>query len=379
MTTKNKLEKGRISVLQLVFLNITFIISTADVFLPALVAQEAEQDSWLAVILGTLTALTYTVLMLALTMKYPDKTIIEYSCTILGKPLGKLVGLLYVYFFFYVAHVVTRELGEIFVISFIPDSPIAVYSIVTVAVSAYAVYKGLEVIARVNDILLPVGIAVLIFIGVINIPKMNFSYFLPVLYHGLYPVVKGGILIQTWLLEVFIVLQLVPFVREKQRVKKGIMSSIALLGMNLQIGVFTIAVFGPLTSNFLLPALIFVKYASIGQYINNLDISILVVWVSGIFIKIVLSYYICVLALSQLFELKSLKPMIIPVGILIICISIAAAPDITTMLHSMHYILPFYMLTMTVIIPAVLLIIAVIKDKVADAATQKADTVESGQ
>jgi len=38
-------EKGRISAIQLSFLIITFVISTADVFLPAYVYQESKQDS----------------------------------------------------------------------------------------------------------------------------------------------------------------------------------------------------------------------------------------------------------------------------------------------------------------------------------------------
>ncbi len=363
--SKNKgvLEKGRISVLQLLLLNITFIISTADVFPPAFVAQDASQDSWLSVIFGTASALLMINVMISLSLRYPNKTIVQYACDIVGKPLGKVIGALYVYFYFHVNHVVSRELGEIFVTSFNPTSPVALYVILIMPVAAYAVYKGLEVIARLNEILLPVGIFVLILIGIINIPKMNLMYFLPILYNGIYPVIKGGIVIQTWILETFIVLQLIPFVKEKQSIRKYINGSVVFLGLGLQVGVLTIAVMGPLTGSFLLPALTFVKYASIGQYINNLDISIMVVWVSGIFIKISLAYYLTVLSLSQLFEFKTMKPIIVPVGIISICFAIAAVANIPDLLFSLHYILPFYMLTMTFIIPAILLAIALVKDK----------------
>ncbi|MGE5629497.1 MAG: GerAB/ArcD/ProY family transporter, partial [Caulobacteraceae bacterium] len=87
-------EKGRISALQFALLNTTLIIATADVFLPAFVAQEAKQDSWIAVIIGTVTAGVIINILITLGLKYPDKTLTEYSCDILGKPLGRVIGML---------------------------------------------------------------------------------------------------------------------------------------------------------------------------------------------------------------------------------------------------------------------------------------------
>lgn len=356
-------EKGRISALQLALLNVTFIIATADVFLPAFVAEEANQDSWLAVIFGTVSSLAIIAVFLPLGLKYPDKTIIQYSCDILGRPLGKLIGALYTFFFAYISYAVTGELGEIFTISFNPTAPISLYSIVTVIVAAYAVKKGLEVITRINEVLLPFGMLVLFLIAVINMPHMDLKYYLPILYNGIYPVIKGGILIQSWLIESVIILQLIPFVKERKKIKRNVIFSVIFLGIGLQTGVMTIAVLGPLTGKLLFPALEYVRYASIGAYINNLDISIMVVWISGIFVKIALSYYLTTLALSQLFGFSSYKEMVVPVGLALIALSVASSQSIVDFMHELHYIFPFYVFSMAFVLPAILRLVSVIKDK----------------
>lgn len=46
--------REKISVLQFSFLLITIVLATADVFLSALVAQQAGRDSWISVIIGTI-------------------------------------------------------------------------------------------------------------------------------------------------------------------------------------------------------------------------------------------------------------------------------------------------------------------------------------
>ncbi|MCX7921701.1 MAG: spore germination protein [Clostridia bacterium] len=357
-------ERGIISPLQLSYLAITVVIATADVFLPAFVAQESGRDSWIAVIIGTIFTLFAVAVFLALGMKYPDKTIIQYSDEILGKWLGKGVGLIYVYYYIVIAAVSTRELGELFVISFNPFAPIAVYNIITMAVAAYAVMKGIEVIARVNEVLLPTGLFVLIFIALVNIPNMNFKNFLPILADGIYPSVKGGILIQGWLLEVIVVLQLIPFSSEKQKLKKLISASVVLLGLGLQIGVLTIAVFGPLTGKFLFPALEYVRYAALGEYLENLDIIIMGVWITGIFIKIAVFYYAAVHGISQLVGFKSYKPVVVPVGILLATISIVAVKRLIQFIHYLHYIFPLYSFVIGFAIPFILLVISAVRSRV---------------
>lgn len=351
-----------ISAKQFLLLLVTYVISTADVFLPAFVAQEAKEDSWISVIIGTIGALIIANIFITLGLRYPKKTIIQYASDIVGIPIGKIIGFSYAYYFIFVAWAVTRELEEIFVTAFNPDAPIILYGIVTVIVAAYAVMNGLEVIARINELLLPIGLIVLFGISLLNIPNVDLTNFLPVFYNGIIPSLKGGLFVQTWLIETVITLMLIPYIKEKEKARKYLNFAILILGGTLIVGASTIAVFGvSLTEKFLFPALEYVRYASLGPNIQNLDMGIMLVWITGIYIKIALSYFVGVLALTQVIGSRSYKRLMVPIGIIIIVFASASARMLIELIYSIKYILPFYFLVIALIIPSILLLISVIR------------------
>ncbi len=350
-------EKGRISALQLGFLIVTFVIATSDVFLPGFVYEEAAQDSWLSVLIGTAASILLVLVFLQLGLDHPDRTFIQYTCDILGKPLGKAAGLFYVYFFINLCEAVTRELSEILVIAFNPVAPIFVYNLVTLLVAAYAVSRGLEVIARVNQILLPAGITILVLITFVNLPNMDLVNYMPVLAAGLAPPLRGSVLIQAWILESFFILQLIPYVKEKNKIRKYTIFSILIIGMGLMLGITIIAVFGPLTGKLLFPALEFVRFAKIGKYLQNLDITIMGVWLTGIFVKVTVALYISLQSLVQVFEIKGSNHLIIPMVILVLALSSAPA-RVVEIYHFAHYILPFYTFFAAFIIPSLILLVS---------------------
>lgn len=72
-------------------------VSTVNLFIPASLAQQAGESAWLVpLIIPPLVA--YIVLLLAfkLHQRFPRLTLPQYSLIILGKYLGKFVGLLYI-------------------------------------------------------------------------------------------------------------------------------------------------------------------------------------------------------------------------------------------------------------------------------------------
>lgn len=371
MSDASMQEKGKISVLQLAFLVVTIVISTADILLPSFVAREAKQDSWIAVIIATLSSVILINIILFLAARYPDKTLIQYACDILGSPLGKAVGISYILFFLITSSGVLSQIQELFVISFNPAAPVIVFGLVILLTAAYAVSKGLEVIARINQLLLPVGILILFFIAVINIKNMDFKNFLPILHKGFYPSFKGAFLVQAWMLESVVVLHFWPYVSRKRKARKSITLALLALGISLETGVLTIAVFGPLTEKFVFPALEYVRSASLGPHMENLDITIMMVWIGGIFIKITVFYYLIVLGIAQSFNFNSYKFLIAPVGILLITLTMTIAKPMPRLLHYLHYAKPFQSLIMGFVVPFLLLVISIIRQRFGKTAISK--------
>ncbi|MTI49623.1 MAG: hypothetical protein FH761_17465 [Firmicutes bacterium] len=366
-----ELESGRISAFQLSFLVISTVISTIDIFFPAYVAQDAMQDSWITVIITTIATFISIAIYFKLAFRYPNKTIFQYSCDILGKPLGKIVGIVYIHHILIVASSVARDFSSLYVSAFNPQAPIVIYHIMMVLLAGYTVWLGIEVLARTNDILLPIGILVLGIVVALKMPTLNFMNFLPIMYHGIKPALKGSIVLYGIMLDSIICLQLIPFVKDKKNIKKNIYISIIFLGFALEMGVLAIALFGPLTEKFIFPALMYVRLTPIGDFIENLEITILGIWIAGVFVKLTIFYYFTVLGIAQVFNFKNYKFLIIPVGITIIVFATTAVDRIATFFHITHYVHPIIAATMGIIIPAILLVIVMIKEKI-KGSTEKA-------
>ena len=83
------IEKGKISALQLAMMFYISIIVTGILFLPIIGYHFAERDYWIAPILSSIIGFIIVIVMCKLNNYYPKETIIQYSCSILGKVAGE--------------------------------------------------------------------------------------------------------------------------------------------------------------------------------------------------------------------------------------------------------------------------------------------------
>lgn len=311
------LEKEKINSKQFTFLLFITIISTSIIFAPTKVYSFAKQDSWLAVIFAGLTGLVFTYLVCKLGIMYRDKTIIEYSQIILGKTLGKVVGLSIFLAFLYINTAVLREFAELLVGVFYPHTPKVFFIVAIILVSSYALYQGLENVARVNEIVFPIFVILIFFIFSFSISEMNFQLLTPILANGLFPALKGAYSQSLWYAEIVFLSFFIPSLNIPTRaLGAGILGVIFIVAFTLMIMIGITAVFGDTTLNLTFPVLSLGKYINIADFLEHLDSFILVFWVAGVFVKITVFQYCAVISLSQLLKLSDHKPLILPIGAL---------------------------------------------------------------
>lgn len=338
------LEKGKISSKQAIFLIIITIISTAIIFLPTQIYSASKQDSWLSVIFVGFIGIFLAFIIAKLGIMYRDKTIIEYSQIILGQRLGQIIGLIIFLSFFHINIVIIREFAELLVGAFYPDTPKIFFTIAIIAISSYALYQGLEVIARVNEILFPIFFIMVMSIFFFNIPEMNINHLTPVLANGLIPVLNGMYSQTLWYIELIIMTILIPSLNIPTRALKVTFSSIIFVVLFGIIAITAIiAVFGQETANLTFPFLSLGRFINIANFLEQLDSFILFIWVAGVFIKITIFHYCAVLSLSQLLKLKDYQPVILPIGVLLSILAIIFWSDTNQLTFQLHtYINPIY-------------------------------------
>ncbi|MCG0313465.1 MAG: spore germination protein, partial [Calditerricola sp.] len=106
------IERGKISSSQLAKMMYLSILSTYILVAPAFISQYAGRDMWISPLWASLVGMLTVAIAYALHTRHPGQTVIQYSVTLLGPFLGKLVGFLYLFYYLFLSGVIVREYGE---------------------------------------------------------------------------------------------------------------------------------------------------------------------------------------------------------------------------------------------------------------------------
>jgi len=359
------LEGGKISGRQAVFLLITTIVPTSILFLPHLVYKTAKQDSWLSIIFMTIFGLAGGNIIGRLGERFPRQTIVEYSRELVGPFLGKVIGLLYAGTFVYFNAFILREFSELLTTNFFAETPQVVFIISTVFLTVYMVRHGLEVLARVNDMVIPLVLFMIGLIAIFAVHMARPENLFPVLENGMLPVLKGAVPgIAPFFLETFIMLVLASFLVQPFEARSVITKAVLSIGaLQLLIILAIIAVLGTLTANMLFPTLNLVRHVRLAPFLLNIDPIILLLWVTGGVVKVAIFHYCATIATAQLLQLNNRGPVSIAIGAIMFILSNILWEDSVELAHQIaNVVQPFFFLIQFGI-PLLLLITAVIRKK----------------
>lgn len=130
----------------LLFPNLVFakaIGITAGIF-----SRRIGGDTWSSMTIGLIAGLPFMMIMVYVSSKFPEKSITQYSQELLGKAVGRLIGIiLFIYFgigYAISANVLLLHLKEYF----LPETPFVALCIVYTLICAYGVMLGIEVSLR---------------------------------------------------------------------------------------------------------------------------------------------------------------------------------------------------------------------------------------
>lgn len=318
---ENTTEK-KISVKQLTYLIVTTVISTADVFLPSFVAIYAQQDAWISIIIAAIVSPLIFTIYYKLAMMFRDRILFAYIDEITGKVIGKIISALYLLFFLHTITLIVRELVEIMINAFMPNTPPVVFYIAMMIPIAYTVSKGFLAITKLNELLFPFGMLLVGLVILFSIPKIDMSNFLPVLENGIKAPLMGTIPILSFMLESVIILFFFPHISGKEKALKGGLSALLILSFSLSLGVLATGIFGAKTiSNFQFTALEMVRSIKISDYLQRFDSLVMAFWIMGIYLKITLFMYLLSKGFAVMIKSDDYRFIILPLSAMLIPLS----------------------------------------------------------
>lgn len=353
------IEKGKISAAQMGIMMYPTIIATAILLVPAITARHAKQDMWLSPFWASLIGFLTVYIAVQLHQLYPQKTLIEYSEEILGKFLGKAVGLVFLFFYLHANGVIIREYGEFVVGNFLIHTPLVFVMGSMILVCSFAVRGGVEVVARLAQMIVPVVIILILANIILLIPDMEVENMFPIMEKGIMPSLIGAIIPQGWFTEFLLIAFLLPYVADHHKEKRWGMISVTAVMLTLSfINIAVLFVLGGITSRFIYPAFSAVRYISIADFLEHIEAIVMALWVAGVFVKIAVFYYALVLGTAQWLNLSDYRPIVFPIGFLLLLFAVWSAPNLMELTHFLGSSSPFYRISIQLGIPLILLFVA---------------------
>jgi len=356
-----KIEKGIISSTQLMFLIIGLL--QASTLTAAFISGVTKQNTWIVLLVGFTIMLLLLLVYTSLNKKFPDRNLIEINNVLYGRYLGKVISILYIWYFWYIVAANFRFTADFFSTYLFPETDISVFIVTLAIISAYTIKKGIEVIARASFILCVLTIIIAIPITVLTINYLHLSNFLPLFQINLKEFIQGiNLMISIPFGEIITFLMIFPYVNDIKQVKKS-----AFWGLTIGSAYFfsiilrNIAILGNIGSIHVLPSYQVARLINVGEIITRMEALIAVVLLFNEFVKICIMYYAAVLSIAQFFKLRSYKPLVIPIGIISVVLSIIMFDSPVEHAHFAANIYVIYVIPVIIIFPVISLIIASIK------------------
>lgn len=358
-------NKENISTNQFVWLLFNIITSFTVLQVPGLLIFHAGRDAWLSVFIAWFLDVLLAMVYAYMGIRFPGQNFVQYSTTILGKYCGKIVGLMFPLYFLMVASLLMRAISGGIGSLVLPNTPAIVVLGSGYILIAFAVKRGIEVIARACEILGPIYLISLILLFILVIPSVKINRLKPQFIDGFYPVFSGGIFILTFIGICIMMGMYIPISNRPENgfLAKFIAVSIGASVISILVD-FCVGVFGAeQAGNMRNPGLQLSKMINIGNILDRLEIIWYITAIgAGIMTSISLIWAFC-MGISQIIGLSTYKSLVYPAALLSFVLSIISFDSNIEVLNFTFYAYPFIGLFVGTGLELFLFIMAIILGK----------------
>jgi spore germination protein KB len=322
------IEKGKIANSQLLLLIIGFI--DGSIFLTSYVSGIAKNNTWLVIIAALACIIPFVFIAAWLGRRFPGLNFAQINRTIYGPYIGTAVSLLYLSHFWIILASNIQDLGGFYVTFFMRDTPLEVFVLIFTFACAYAIWNGIEVLARIAPFIVAIVSAIIIISTLMLIDKMDFTNFLPI---GDLPLIKflhaTQIIASQPFGEVVMFLPAFTFVLNdyQDTIRTAILGLLVAGLFFLIISIRNTAVLGGPEGILTSPSYQVVRLISLGV-LTRMDILFALGHTLAMFLKCCLMLYATILFISQLLGLKTYSPLVFPLGCTAVILALIIFPSV---------------------------------------------------
>lgn len=357
-------EKGKITALQMGIMMYPTIIATAILIVPGITAEKAHLDLWVSPIWASIVGYTTVLVMCALNRIYPEETIIQYMNRIIGRIPGKAISFFILVFYLHVTGVIIKEYAEFISGVFLTRTPLLVLISSLTLVCAFAVRSGIEVVARLSELIVPIILFIVVLLIILLLPDLQIRRMFPMFEDGIMPSIEGALAPMGWFSEFALITFMLPFlVNRKKGLKTAMMSMFFVSFTLVMVNFVLLFLVGGGVANILYPFMSAVRYISIADFFEHVESLVMAIWVMGAFLKISVFYYSLSLGTAQWLNVSSIRHVVFPIGILLVLFTYWTPPTLPGLSHYLGSHLPYILMGFQTGLPLLLLMIAYLRSR----------------
>ncbi|WP_251554850.1 GerAB/ArcD/ProY family transporter [Neobacillus muris] len=354
---------------QLFALTLFFQIGTTIIFG---FGASAGKDAWIAAIVSTVLGILAVGTYLILMYLNPGLTLVEWFPAQLGKWIGTPIAWLYPFLFLYELGRVLNDIKYMLQSLIFPDTPFLPLIVPFLLILAYGQLKGIEVLGRVGELILPIFLFLFIILaGLIwgsNI--LAASNLRPILEAGWLPIFKASFPLgasqgfaQSIELAMIWTLTKGPFKTiAKINFAAVIASGLIILASQLML-IMGLGEFNYQTEIF--PMYILIRKIRIGNFIQNLDLIGVMFMMITAFFKASLHMFFAIRSIQLLTKIEDSRKLLLPVILLGLYLGYSVSSSITQHLKVALEVFPHALwIPLLWVLPFLLIMITIIKKTV---------------
>jgi spore germination protein KB len=254
-----------------------------------------------------------TFLVVHLSILHPNQTLTQFSQALLGKWLWRLIVLPYLIAWYTLSAYLLRSFTSFLQPILIDRTPLWMIMILLLSLTVYLTYSAaITGIGRLCQIVGPIMILVLIGSFMLNAGNVDWHHLLPVYADsGWVNIVKGSIRPAMWFSGPFTLLVIVAFMQNPQKALFKSMLGVGITVLMVFIStLMVLLVFGPnLAAKIRFSYFLYVRTIDILNFIQNLDIFIIFVWIFGVTAQLSLYLFVASYETAQWFHVKNWRRM----------------------------------------------------------------------
>ncbi|MFC0213282.1 endospore germination permease [Paenibacillus chartarius] len=296
--------KQYINIRQFSWLTSTLLTGGGLVSVQNVLARASGPDMWLSYWMPTLYVFIIVALLGYLNKVFPGRHIYRINTELFGKWFGGLLNAVILYHFWMILVRDISLFNRFFVTTLLPRTPLEIFGLLFMIVMIYYGRTSLEVVARVNDVFFPLFVLIVLLMPFSLLNEIQPSLIQPIMASSFRLHISSNIISSSWYADILIMGAFLHMVHSstelKSSLRRGAILSSFILSLVLALNVF---VFGPyLPGNFIYPTYELVQQIHITDFLDRVDLIILMIWFPVTVCKVVMIYIALLYGVTSFFR-----------------------------------------------------------------------------